>query len=176
MRDGPEFHKRVARMEELIQSLESAADPVLRAAAQELARTILDLHAAGLTRMQQILVEEEPEVLAALARDDLISHLFLLHGIHPAQLHTRVRHALEKVQPQLRSLGGQAELLDLKPGSVRLCLHVTGAGRSLIRAMQQWIEEALCEAAPDISAIDIDIAEEGATGRLVPLPLIGSKH
>ena len=71
------------------------------------------------------------ELVGELARDELVGSLLLLYGLHPLDLETRVRQALEKVQPTLRSRGGSAELLELTEGAVRVRLETAGHGCQL---------------------------------------------
>ena len=43
----------------------------------------------------------------ALAGDELVAHLLLLHGLHPVPLEARVRGALDEVRPYLETHGGE---------------------------------------------------------------------
>ena len=49
-----EFERRIEAIDELVQRLETAADPATRAAAQELVRALMELHGAALERMLAI--------------------------------------------------------------------------------------------------------------------------
>src|SRR5690242_21891847 len=46
---------------------------------------------------------EEERLATALAGDELVSHLLMLHGLHPDDVKRRVEGALERVRPYLRS-------------------------------------------------------------------------
>ena len=75
---------------------------------------MIELHGAGLERILDKLADAGDAGLAlidALAEDDLVGSILLLHGLHPLDLETRVRQALDKVRPLLRSHGGNVELL-----------------------------------------------------------------
>ncbi len=61
-------------------------------------------------------------VLDTCAGDEVVAGLLLLHGLHPLDVETRVRQALESVRPLLRSHGGNVELLEVREGVVRLRL------------------------------------------------------
>ena len=52
----------------------------------------------------------------ALGEDELVSHLLLLHGIHPVPVEARVRTALDEVRPYLDSHGGNVELVRSRTG------------------------------------------------------------
>ena len=111
-----EFQRRLGRVEELIAALESAPDPAVREQTQELIQTLLDLHGRGLEQILEA-VHETGETGAAvidkLGRDQLVSGVLLLHGLHPLDLETRVRSALETVRPRLGLHGGSVELVTL---------------------------------------------------------------
>src|SRR5208282_1894137 len=90
---------------------------------REIVQAILDLHATGLERMLDGIAGGALAGVAlveALARDELVGCLLALHGLHPVALEGRVRQALEKVRPYLRSHGGNVELLACDAGVVRL--------------------------------------------------------
>ena len=79
---------------------------VARERAEELVRLVADLYGAGLERMLDILHDAgrlDDDVLAALAGDELVASLLLVHGLHPYDVHTRVEQALDGVRPYLGS-------------------------------------------------------------------------
>jgi hypothetical protein len=96
-----ELERRIAAIDQLVRSLENGSDPATRAAAQELAGTLMELHATALERMLDA-VRRHGEagrlILEQLARDDVISGVLLLHDLHPVDLPTRVLGALEKTR------------------------------------------------------------------------------
>ena len=57
MSNRAEFDRQMAVVDELVQTLEATADPAARAAAQDLVRTLMDLHGAALERMLGMLHE-----------------------------------------------------------------------------------------------------------------------
>ena len=83
--------------------------------------------------------------------------ILLLHGLHPLDLETRVRQALDKVRPLLRSHGGNVELLGLAGGVARLRMLGSCDGcPSSAMTLKTAIEEAIYEKAPDVTAIEVD--------------------
>ena len=87
---------------------------VAKERAEELVRLVADLYGSGLERLLSILYELgrlDDEALAALAADDLVSSLLLVHDLHPYDVVTRVEQALDNVRPYLGSHGGDVELL-----------------------------------------------------------------
>ncbi|HJS73070.1 MAG TPA: NifU family protein [Vicinamibacteria bacterium] len=155
-----EFQRRIQKIEGLVHTLESVADPKVRASAKELVQSLLDLHGAGLDRILttvsgagepgRILVDE-------LARDDLVSSLLLLHGLHPVGLEERVKQALEEIGPHLRSHGGSVEMVGLSGSVVRLRLSGGGHGcGSSPAALQVAVEDAVYAAAPDVEGVQVE--------------------
>jgi Fe-S cluster biogenesis protein NfuA len=155
-----EFRKRMERIETLLEAAEHFPDPTIQAQTRELVQGLLDLHGAGLERMLQQLAEigeAGPAMIVALARDDLVSSLFLLHGLHPLNFETRVRQALDKVRPYLHSQGGDVELLGIADGVVRVrYLENIGDCPTTAATLKSAIDDAICEKAPDAKAIEVE--------------------
>lgn len=161
-----EFQRRLNRMEELIGALESTPDETVREQVRELIQTLLELHGAGLERVLTTVYESSvggTAVIDQLSRDQLVSGLLLLHGLHPLDLETRLRNALDEVKPRLGLHGGSVELLGVSPeGRAQLKLqgncHECPSSRLTLRFS---IEEALYAAAPDLTGLDVEgLAEE----------------
>ena len=159
-----EFQGRLARIEELIKAVDAIADERPRTQARELVEALLELQGAGLERLMEIIYESGPSgqaMIDELGHDDLVSSLLLVHGLHPLDLESRVRNALEKIGPRLAEHGGSVDLLGVtREGAVKLRL----AGNchscpSSILTLKFSIEEALYAAAPDVTSLEV----EGAT-------------
>jgi Fe-S cluster biogenesis protein NfuA len=137
-----EVRERVARVEKLLEQIEG--DP----AATEAVYAVADLYGEALARM---LAGVDP------VEDELVSHLLLVHDLHPVALETRVQQALEEVRPYLGTHGGDVELLGVEDGVARLRLAGTCNGcPSSSVTLQNAIEEALLKAAPDLERIDAE--------------------
>ena len=112
----------------------------------------------------------DDEVLAALAADELVAGLLVVHGLHPYGVEERVERALEAVRPYLGSHGGDVELLGVsEEGVVRLRLlgSCDGCPSSSV-TLELAVEGAIHEAAPEVSAIEIETAADaGDTGPLI---------
>lgn len=172
--DEPGLQSRVARIETLIEGLERLPDPAAREAAEEAIQAVLEYHGAGLARILAHLEDSSPPqagVLTALAGDELVSGLLLLHGLHPVPLSQRVEGALESVRPYMHSHGGDVELLGLEDDVVRLRLQGSCHGcPSSTLTLKLAVEKAIYEAAPDISGIEV----EGVSDPPAPaLPALG---
>jgi len=170
---------RMQRLEALLQEVEQFPDARVRARVREIVQAVLDLHGIGLNRiLEQIAHGEETHLalIETLARDELVGNLLLLHGLHPADLETRVRQALDKVRPYLRSHGGNVELLAVDDGIVRLRMvgSCHGCPSSAV-TLKLAIEEAIYQAAPDVVAIEAEGADPSAPGPgsgFVPVDLL----
>ena len=168
-----EVERRISRIEELIQVLEAGADPASRSAAQELVRTLMELHAVGLERLLSIIHEHHHELFDDIVRDEWVNSLLLLYDLHPEDLETRVLGALDSMRPYLKSHGGDVEFLGIDAGGVvrlRLEGSCDGCPSSAV-TLQLGIEQAIREAAPDVTAIVVDggVAAQGPSPALVQL-------
>lgn len=152
-----------ARIEELVSRVRSLPDPNARNVALDLVQAVMDLHSSALARMMEIIPETDASggVTAALAADDLVASLLLLHDLHPSDMETRVRRALE--QPALHAQGARVELISLDEGIVRVRIE---GGPSLRAA----VEQVLSDAAPDAAAVVVEGADDAtAPANFVPL-------
>ena len=124
------------------------------------------MHGTGLERVLEHIAEAgEPgrSIIETLGNDDLVGSLLLLYGLHPQDLETRVRRALEKVRPSLRSHGGDVELLEIAGGVVRVRVQAGGHNcSSSAGTLRRAIEEAMDEKAPDVTALEIEGLTEPA--------------
>jgi Fe-S cluster biogenesis protein NfuA/nitrite reductase/ring-hydroxylating ferredoxin subunit len=172
-----EFEGRIAAIEELVQQLETAADPAARAASQELVGALMALHGAALERVLDTIRRNGAPgaaIVDQLAGDEMVAGVLLLYDLHPVDRETRVRAALEKSRPYLKSHGGNVELVSLdEAGVVRLRMQGSCHGcPSSAVTLKLAIEQAIHEAAPDVSAILVEgRAESGpaAAGGLISL-------
>ena len=106
----PEFQQRLQSIERLLGDIESAADPSLRSNVQELVQLVMDLHGAGLERTLELIHaagEAGEGVIHRLGRDELVSSLLVLYGLHPLDLEARVTEAVDKVRSRLRAHDGE---------------------------------------------------------------------
>src|ERR1700730_16885069 len=121
MTNRNDVEQRAKTMDELVRRLESQGDPGLRASARELVQAILEFHAAGLTRVMELVDDAGAPGEALIDRfgqDELIKPLLLLHGLHPLSLQARVLQALEQTRPLLRSHGSEVECVGVDDSGV----------------------------------------------------------
>jgi Fe-S cluster biogenesis protein NfuA len=154
--DG-EVRQQVAHVDELLARIED--DPV----ALEALQAVVELYGEALRRLAA------HGALDGATDDELVSHLLLVHDLHPSDLETRVRDALDGVRPYLGTHGGDVELLGVEAGvaKVRLAGTCNGCPSSTV-TLRNAIEEALLKAAPDLEGVEAEgVAEPQPV--LVPL-------
>ena len=155
------------------QEIEAIADPAVRAATKGLIQSVMDLHGAAWEKALDIVSEAgEPGmgIIDRLGRDSLVSGLLILYGLHPEDLETRVRKAVDRVRPQLRKQGWEVEVLDITEGRVRLRVetgsHTCG---STAKTVETTLEGAIYDAAPDMTSLVIEGLEEKPSSGFVAL-------
>lgn len=171
-----EIQNRLKSIENLVHKIEQGKDPALQATAKELVQLLMEFHGEGIQRMLEILHDSpnsDPSIIDALGRDDLVRALLLLYGLHPDSLESRVVQALEKTRPYLKSHGGNVTLVGMEEsGAVTLRLEGNCHGcPSSSATLKLAVEEAIYEAAPDVTAINVQgsIQEKPPAGGFVPI-------
>jgi Fe-S cluster biogenesis protein NfuA len=166
-----------AEIEELGRKVESIADPAVRSDVLALVHSVMELHAAGLGRILEILSERKlagREAMEAIAADDLAGSLLSLHGLHPVDVAERVLGAVVKVQSELRAQGATLEFLRFEDGVVYLRLAAGGHScGSSSTSLQRSVEDSIYDAAPEIASIQIELSSAPARA-LVQLQPIAS--
>jgi hypothetical protein len=147
MADVPDVIETGRRVEQLLDSLESAAEPQLRLHGEELVRSLLSLYGVGLARVMTLATDE---VRARLGEDELVSELLVLHGLHPVDIETRVRAVV----------GSDAELLSVDADGVarlRWTAKASGCGCGSAGADgPKRLEAAILAAVSDVTAVEIE--------------------
>ncbi len=168
-----------ARLMERVQDLQAqlgqSGDSVDHELADELVSAIVQMYGAGLERIiDALLAGSGPgrETAAALAGDELVSTLLLIHGLHPVPLGDRVQEALDSVRPYMESHGGNVELLSLQDGVARIHLQGSCSDCSASAVtLELAIKQALEEAAPDLEGLEVlGVAPQTVGG--VGLPMV----
>jgi Fe-S cluster biogenesis protein NfuA/nitrite reductase/ring-hydroxylating ferredoxin subunit len=172
---------QIGAIEGLLDGLENALDPDLRDSAKELVQALMRLHGTCLERMLDIVAQTgaagQP-IIDSFARDEKVRSLLLLYDLHPQPLEDRILLALEKTRPYLRSHGGNVEFAGIDDAGVltlRLEGNCDGCPSSAV-TLKLAVEEAIYEAAPDITAIHVEgvTAAQASRGGFVPLGALQS--
>lgn len=176
--DDQAARERVARLDSLLERLEVVADPAARAVATETVQALLELYGEALARVLEHAARPEcADLSAALVRDELVSHLLLLHGLHPVPVAVRVAQALDGVREYLRARGGAAELLRVEEGIAYLRLESGSGGRNSSGAsLRRKLEEAVQKAAPDLERIEVEVVSAPSAPVFVPISALGIKR
>ncbi|WP_326701247.1 NifU family protein [Streptomyces sp. NBC_01754] len=170
---APDWRSTGERIDTLI-AASASGGAVARERSEELVRLVVDFYGAGLERLLDLVHEQgklDDEILAALAADELVASLLLVHGLHPYSVETRVEEALESVRPYLGSHGGDVELLAVTDdGAVRLRLlgSCDGCPSSSV-TLKLAVQGAVEAAAPEITSIEVETPAEEEAGPLVPV-------
>jgi Fe-S cluster biogenesis protein NfuA len=140
--EDAEVRELVGRVEGLLEQL--GGDPT----ATEAVQALVELYGEALARFLQ---GADP------TEDELLSHLLLVHDLHPVGAEARVRQALDEVRPYLGSHGGDVELLGVEGGVARVRLDGTCNGcPSSAVTLRNAIEEAIMRAAPELERIEAE--------------------
>jgi hypothetical protein len=173
MAAGGEIQQRIGRIEELVQKIESTADPALRATAKELVQSVMDLHGAGIERILEILSNSGAagaSILQTLAGDELVSSLLVLYDLHPEDFETRVNRGIEKARRLLKRRSADLHVVAIGESTVHLQVEINGHScGSTAHELEAIVREALFETAPDAVEVQIDGAPEQTASGFVPL-------
>ena len=171
------LRETTARIESLLEAT-AAAGPVFQARVEDLLACMSTLYGAGLARMLQILDEEGVllgRVLESLSSDELVSGLLVVHDLHPHDVDTRVRQALETVRPYLGSHGGNVDLVRIDEQGVahlRLLGSCDGCPSSAV-TLELAVEDAVRSAAPELTGIEVEAATP--TPGLIPVDALRAR-
>ncbi len=155
------FQERIGRIETLVAEMEAISDPAVKAAAKELIACVMDLNAAAFERVVQVAArygDAGSRLIDGLIRDEAVSSLLILYGLHPQDFETRVRGALKNFEG--------VKMISIEDG--RIVLRMESGDRS-----ESALRQAVAVAAPDL----VDLIIEGtAQSGFVPLEaLLGAR-
>ena len=184
MKDTQVFEEQIGRIEQLVQEIESTADPATRATAKELVQSVMDLHAAAMERIVEVVTklgEPGAAVLHSLSHDELVGSLLVLYGLHPEDFAARVHRGLEKAQQVLARRGAAVRLLAINDSTVQVHIDTNGHSCGSTRGeFESIIRGALFETAPDTAEVIIEPAQSESASGFVPLDSLqisnGSGH
>lgn len=144
----------IDRVDRALEQLEQLQQPAMAAPATEIAEALVQLYGEALGRIvEQVTELGPPELESALIDDELVSHLLLLHDLHPDDAETRVRHALAHLA---EGVGGEpAELMSLSDGVARIQVPAPSGGCGSPGASATEMREYLLEAVPDLAGVEI---------------------
>ncbi|MGN6753423.1 MAG: hypothetical protein ACTHJJ_12845 [Intrasporangium sp.] len=141
------------RIQRLLDEFEAAGDPVAQARAEALVSTLMELYAAGLARIAEL--AEAHGALRALADDELVSGLLLLHDLHPDDVDRRIRGALSGLRGQLGAVADDVDYLGVDEAGVARFAFVASGCASTAATVTGAVEAAVLAAAPEIVSVDV---------------------
>jgi Fe-S cluster biogenesis protein NfuA/nitrite reductase/ring-hydroxylating ferredoxin subunit len=167
----------VQRIQDLQERLQDTGDALTRELGEELVSAVVQMYGAGLERIVDLLADAGSDgrrIADALAEDELVATLLLIHDLHPVPLEDRVRAALDSVRPYMESHGGNVELLSLQDGIATIHLRGSCSDCSASAVtLELAIKQALEEAAPDLDGLEVLGVAAQAVGPHPPgLPMV----
>ena len=173
MANDGEFREQVRQLGKLAAQFDHLPDSAAKVAGRELLQLLMDVHGAGLERIMEVVFESgsmAPAIIDKLGQDSIVSSLLLLYSLHPDELETRVRKAIERLSPRLRKLASAIELVSVCESTVQIRLassaHSCGSSSKDLRAI---VEDGVYEFAPDVTSLEILGLEEPAASGFVAL-------
>jgi hypothetical protein len=157
------------RIEGLLEEVGTIADPRVQAKVEELVRLLLEFYGAGLARILEIVSGDDaaPRLQQQLTQDEVVAALMVLHDLHPEDVETRIRRALDGVQLPPGSPVTGITLLGVDEGVVGVRIEGNLDGRSSAAiTLRHHIERAIEAAAPEVTGLEI----EGITEPPAPAP------
>ena len=157
----PNLSEVGAKIEGLLEELDSVGDRSARAKVEELVRSLMQLYGSGLERIMEIVALDDTSgerLLGVLVDDELIEGLLVLHGLHPLSLDERIHQALDRVRPYLGSHAGGVEFLGVDADDVvhlRLEGSCDGCPSSTV-TVKFAIERAIQDAAPEVAGVEVE--------------------
>jgi hypothetical protein len=166
MRESPS-KEAIARIERLVHEADSLQDLAARSLAVELVRAVMHFDAMVLGRIVEILSSDGAQgSLERLLSDDLVSSALVLHDAHPEDVPARLERAMDKLRRYFDSRGAGIEVLELESDRVRVRYN----GNRGSAESRRIIEDAVCEAAPEISSVVVEGIEDDPD--FVPLTVL----
>lgn len=167
----PAVETRLARLDQLLEGLESAPGPGTRSAV-EAVRLLTEVYGEALARVMD---HADGQLAERLADDELLGHLLVLHAIHPEPAERRAARAVERLRPAVQERGGDVEWAGVEGDVARVRLTAgggcgsgcgSGGGTSDVTAA---VREAVLAVAPELSAVE---PEQVTPPAFVPLTTI----
>src|SRR5215469_11673990 len=113
--DG-DINSQGERIQKLLERIEALPYPGAKELIQECMEAVLGFYGQGLSRILQVI---------KASSDGRRVYQDLIHDLHPLDVEARLRGALDRVRPYLRSHGGNVELISLENGVAKLRLQGT---------------------------------------------------
>lgn len=155
-------HKIAGQIEALLDDIGAHSDPAVHAAAGSLVRLLMRFYGGGLEQILTIVrLGSGDTMIHRLAADPTVSGILALHDLHPVDMPTRVKYAMDTAKRRLGTHGDDVELLGIQTdGAIRVRISGSGCGVATVREV---VETALRDAAPEAAGIVFEEAQAGPT-------------
>ncbi|MGV9788197.1 NifU family protein [Streptomyces sp. NPDC003435] len=172
----PAVEARLARLDELLERLESGGDS---AEALESVGLLTDVYGEALARM---LDGADGALLDRVAGDELLAHLLVLHSLHPEPPERRAERAVERLRPAVRERGGDLQWLGVEGEVARVrvdsgggggCGSGCGAGGGDVTEV---VRATVLAAAPELRSVEAITAERAKPPAFVPLATLTTRR
>lgn len=148
--DDAAIRRRMARLDELLEKVERFPGPGGELAVEAL-RTLAEVYGEALARLVDLADASQDD---RLAEDELLSHLLVLHDIHPHSLPARLEQALDGVRQYVRSRGGRVELEEIDGETARVRLTGAACQSCSSPALERAVTESVLALAPELTGVE----------------------
>jgi hypothetical protein len=142
-----EAREHVARTEELLSALDGLGDTAARERALDALHALAEMYGECLAR---VMSRADDATRSAIAGDELVGHLLLVHELHPDTAGERVRRALEDVRG--------VTVLNADETEVRVRIAPQGCGAPPAGQLAQTVRDAVAWAAPEVRRVETEDA------------------
>ncbi|MFJ3622602.1 NifU family protein [Streptomyces iakyrus] len=151
----PDVEARLARLDDLLEGLESAPGPTTRSATEAVA-LLTEVYGEALARVMD---HADERVAERLTEDELLGHLLVLHDIHPEPAERRAARAVERLRPAVQERGGDVEWAGVEGQVARVRLTTGGGGCGSGCGgggdeVTDAVRAAVLAAAPELTAVE----------------------
>ncbi|MEU9079503.1 thioredoxin [Kitasatospora sp. NPDC004745] len=129
------------------EALDALAGSGAEQAGEQLVRELMEFYGEGLARL---VPELPPPALSRLLDDPAVAGLLILHELHPEDVDTRIRRALDSLPEPLEVLG-----FEPAAGTLRLRRTASGCGCG-----EAEVEAALACHAPEVTSLELERAPQ----------------
>lgn len=171
MASEKEFQQKLRNLGTLVGELDQVPGGGSKVAARELVQLLMEIHAAGLERMMELVFDSGPPgeaIISQFGQDPIVRHLLLLYSLHPDALETRIAAAVDTAAARLRKFDTKVELVSIRDGAIQLRLETSKhACGSTTKNLHSVVEESVYELAPDLASLEILGPEDEASAGFV---------
>ena len=140
----------LTHFDKLVERLEASSEEGA-AIALEAIECLAEIYGTALARIVG-LAPADGVTVKAMAGDELVGHLLMLHGLHPDSAADRIKRTLDEIRPHLGN-DAQVSLTSINDGVAHLTLTAAGCASSA-QSTAAAIGDLVLTAAPELSGVD----------------------